>query len=378
MTLKTLKTLTVTLACVVFVTACGGNGNESSRTGADSAASPASPDTPADSGKLTDTTDVPASVPASRLLMGSETIYAMKSGAAYHYWTVFQGAPGPDGFRVVTSTLADENGPREPISAYTLTRNGWTFKPKASSWKLDDDGAMLTMRNDDNGSLTQSRYKEIDVSGKPVLSYIADYFQYRQQDLVRLQGAVFPQGSRIGLISGWKEMNDQYQVSSYLYSYQLSSKLRPSSIAGLLENASASDPVCVGVNRQSALLFAGYPGQKSGSVMAYEAKANGDQACMISGALRDTGLWELRSVSGASILVLTFPGLTSADLVPTSGGSYGAGDGKFITYNEIDGKVVEGRFMPADPDLPAETEKPDEYLLNQTAWGYVKTRLPLK
>jgi hypothetical protein len=76
--------------------------------------------------------------------------------------------------------------------------------------------------------------------------------------------------------------------------------------------------------------------------------------------------------------VLTFPGLTSADLVPTSGGSYGAGDGKFITYNEIDGKVVEGSFVPADADPPVETEIPEEYLLNQTAWNYVKTRLPIK
>jgi hypothetical protein len=374
----TVKTLTVTLACVVFVTACGGNGNEGSRTGADSAAPLASPDTSADSGKLTDTTAVPASVPASPLLMGSETIYAMKSGAAYYYSTLFQGASGPDGFRAVPSMSADENGPREPISAYRLTNDGWAFKPESSSWKLDDDGAMLTARDDDNGGLTQSRYKEIDVSGKPVLSYIGDYLQYRQQDLVRLQGAIFPQGSRIGLISGWKESNDRYGVSSGLYSYQLSSKLRPSSIAELLEKASVSDPVCVGVDKRSALLFAGYPGQKSGSVMAYEAKDNGNEACMISGALRDTGLWELRSVSGASILVLNFPGLKSADLVPASGGSYSANAGELITCNEIDGKVVEGSFVPADADPPVETEKPEEYLLNQTAWNYVKTRLPIK
>jgi hypothetical protein len=170
-----LKTLTATLACVGIVTACGGNGNEGSRTGADSAATPASPDTPADSVKLTDATDVSTSVPASPLLMGSETIYAMKSGAAYRYWTMFQGAAGPDGFRAVPSTFADENGPREPISAYRLTKDGWTFKPASSSWKLDDAGAMLTARHDDDGSLTQSRYKEIDVSGKPVLSYIGDY-----------------------------------------------------------------------------------------------------------------------------------------------------------------------------------------------------------
>ena len=54
-------------------------------------------------------------------------------------------------------------------------KDGWTFKPASSSWKLDDAGAMLTARHDDDGSLTQSRYKEIDVSGKPVLSYIGDY-----------------------------------------------------------------------------------------------------------------------------------------------------------------------------------------------------------
>jgi hypothetical protein len=99
---------------------------------------------------------------------------------------------------------------------------------------------------------------------------------------------------------------------------------------------------------------------------------------MISGALRDTGLWELRSVNGASILVLKFPNLKAADLIPTSGGSYSSNAGVLITYNEIDGKVVEGSFVPADPNPPVQTEKPGEYLLNQTAWGYVKTRLPIK
>jgi hypothetical protein len=374
----TLKTLTATLACIAFVTACGGSGNGGSQTGVNSAAPPTSPGTAADSGTSNNTTDVSTSAAASPLLRGSETVYAMKSGGAYYYWALSQGASGPDEFRALLSTFADENGPREPISAYKLTKDGWIFKPESSSWKLDDDGAMLTTRDDDNGSLGQSRYTEIDVSGKPVLSYIADYFQYSQQDLFRLQGAIFPQGSKIGLISGWKDLNDQYEVPSYLYSYQLSSKLRPSSIADLLEKASASDPVCVGVDKRSALLFAGYPGQKSGSVMAYEAKDNGDQACMISGALRDTGLWELRSVNGASILVLKFPNLKAADLIPTSGGSYSSNAGVLITYNEIDGKVVEGSFVPADPNPPVQTEKPGEYLLNQTAWGYVKTRLPIK
>jgi hypothetical protein len=350
------RTHTIAAACVLLVAACGGN---------DASQPSAGPDAP-----------VPAAT--TPLLLGSETVYFIDSGGAYHYSTLHQDKPESDGYTAFSSNHADEDGLQPPNIDYKLTKDGWVLSENALAIRLDDNGATLTFRDRTDGSVTRARYREIDVSGKLVTSYLSDYFTYRQNDLVRLKDAIFPPGSKLAYTSDSKPKNDQYDLSSPPSAYQLSSTLFPFSIADLLERATTSDPVCVGPHKHSALAFTGSAAQGYGTVTAYETDEKTSIPCTITGPVRATGSWQLRSVNGANILVLTIPGLDDDDLEPAFGGYSITGADALPTFNEIDGKVVQGYFLPAVAALPPESEMHAGYLLNPTAWNYVKARLPIK
>ena len=352
-----LRTQMISVACMLLVAACGGSSNSnSSQAGG--------PDAP-----------VPAAT--TPLLLGSETVYFIYPSDTYDYSTLQQGQPESDGFTAFTQSLADEDGPEPPIVDYKLSKEGWVLGETVAGIRLDDNGTTLTQRDSSDGRVNWGRYREIDVSGKLVMSYLSDYFIYRQEDLARIKDAVFPGGSKLGLVFDSEPKNDQYDMSNPPSPYQLSSTLFPTSIADLLERATTSDPLCVGRETHSALTFTGTASQGSGTVTAYETDGKTSVPCMITGTVRATGTWQLRSVNGASILVVALPGLND-DLNPPFA-SYGLSGGESLpTFNEIGGKVAQGYFLPAVPALPPETEKPAGYLLNPTAWNYLKARLPIK
>lgn len=349
-----LKTYAIAAACTMLVTACGGSDNRQAGTG---------PDAPG---------------PTAPLLLGSETIYKISAGDAYEFFALRQGQPASDGYTAFSITFADENGVRPPFVDYMLTKNGWVLGEGAGELRLDDNGTTLTSRNSADGRADWARYREVDVSGKLVTSYLSDYFTYRPKDLALLDNAVFPAGSKLAYTSDNKPKNDQYDVASPVSPYQLSSTLLPSSIADLLARATTADPVCVGGNKHSALTFTGSAAQGSGTVTAYEADEKTSVPCNITGPARATGSWQLRSVNGANILVLTIPGLIDGDLEPAFGGYNIIDADALTTFNEIDGKVVQGYFLPAVTTLPPDSEMRAGYLLNPTAWNYVKARLPIK
>jgi hypothetical protein len=353
----TSRTHTIAAACVLLLAACGG-GHDASQTSAGP--------------------DAPAPVATTPLLLGSETVYFIDSGGAYYYSTLRQGEPESDGYTAFSSTHADENGLVSLQVDYKLTKDGWVLGERSAGIRLDDKGTTLTYRDRSDGSLIWTRYREIDVSGKLVTSYLSDYFMYRQDDLLRLEAAIFPPGSKLAYTPDSKPKNDQYDLSSPPSPYQLSSTLFPSSIADLLERATTSDPVCVGPHKHSALTFTGSVAQGYGTVTAYETDEKTSIPCTITGPVRATGSWQLRSVNGANILVLTIPGLDDDDLEPAFGGYSFIGADALTTFNEIGGKVVQGYFLPAVATLPPESEMHAGYLLNPTAWNYVKARLPIK
>jgi hypothetical protein len=195
---------------------------------------------------------------------------------------------------------------------------------------------------------------------------------------VLLANAIFPPGSKLAYTSDNKPKNDQYDLSNPPSPYQLSSTVFPSSIADLLERATTSDPVCVGTNQHSALTFTGSASQGYGTVTAYEADDKTSVPCAITGAARASGSWQLRTVNSANILVLMLPGLSDVDLEPALGGYNIIDADALTTFNEIDGKVVQGYFLSAVATLPPDSEMRAGYLLNPTAWNYVKARLPIK
>jgi hypothetical protein len=304
-------------------------------------------------------------------------VYKIDAGDAYEFFTLRQGQAAPDGFTAFSVTYADEDGLLPPSVDYMLTKNGWVLGENSGGLRLDDHGATLTSR-DSGGRLDWARYREIDVSGKPVTSYLSDYFTYRQKDLALLENAIFPPGSKLAYTSDSKPKNDQYDLSNPPSPYQLSSTVFPSSIADLLERATTSDPVCVGTDQHFALTFTGSASQGYGTVTAYEADEKTSVPCAIAGPVRATGSWQLRAVNGANILVLALPGLSDVDLEPAFGGYNIIDADALTTFNEIDGKVVQGYFLPAVTTLPPDSEMHAAYLLNPTAWNYVKARLPIK
>lgn len=355
------RNYTIMMACTMLVAACGG-GNDSSQASVESKATP----------------DALVPVATTPLLLGSETVYFVESGGAYHYSTLHQEKPGSDGYTTFSSSHADEDGPEPPFVDYKLTREGWVLGETANELRLDDNGATLTIRDQGDGRVSWARYREIDVSGKPVASYLNTYFTYRKEDLVRLTNAVFPPGSRLAYVFNSEPKNDQYDLANSPSPYRLSSGLLPSSIADLLERATTSDPVCVGIDKRTALTFTGSASQGSGTVTAYETDGKTSVPCAIAGPVRATGSWDLRSVNNANILAFTLPGLGDVDLEPAFGGYSITGAHALTTFNEIDGKVVQGYFLPAVATLPPESEMRAGYLLNPTAWNYVKARLPIK
>jgi hypothetical protein len=351
-------TYAIAAACTMLLAACGGNDNSQASAG---------PDVPA-----------PMPAPATPVLLGSETVYRISAGDAFEFFTLRQGQATSDGYTAFSETYADENGMRPPFVDYMLTRNGWVLGEGAGELRLDDNGATLNVRNSADGRVDWARYREVDVSGKPVKNYLSDYFTYRPKDLALLDKAIFPAGSRLAYTSDSKPKNDQYDVASPVSPYQLSSTVVPTSIADLLERATTADPVCVGQQRHSALTFTGSASQGFGTVTAYEADDKTSVPCAITGPGRATGSWQLRSVNGANILVLTIPGLDDGDLEPAFGGYNIIDADALTTFNEIDGKVVQGYFLPAVTTLPPDSEMRAGYLLNPTAWDYIKTRLPIK
>ena len=354
------RTYAIAAACTMLAAACGGNDNRQAGAG---------PDTPA---------PAPAPAPATPLLLGSEMVYRIGAGDAYEFFTLQQGQPTTDGYTAFSVTFADENGVSPPPVDYMLTKNGWVLGEGAGALRLDDNGATLSARESDGGSVSWARYREVDVSGQLVTSYLSDYFTYRPKDLALLDNAIFPAGSRLAYTTDNKPKNDQYDVSSPVSPYQLSSTLLPSSIADLLERATTADPVCVGRNKHSALTFTGSAAQGSGTVTAYEADEKTSVPCAITGPVRASGNWQLRSVNGANILVLTSPGLDDGDLEPALSGYSIVDADALTTFNEIDGKVVQGYFLPAVTALPPDSEMHASYFLNPTAWNFVKARLPIK
>ena len=355
-----LRTYAIAAACTILVAGCGGNDNRQAGAG---------PDAPL---------PAPVPAPATPLLLGSETVFKISAGDAYEFLTLQQGPATSDGYALFSVTFTDENGVRPPLFDYMLTKNGWVLGEGTGEIRLDDNGATLTSRNSADGRVDWARYREVDVSGKLVTSYLSDYFTYRPKDLALLDKAVFPAGSKLAYTSDSKPKNDQYDVARPVSPYQLSSTVFPSSIADLLARATTADPVCVGGNKHSALTFTGSAAQGSGTVTAYEADEKTSVPCNITGPARAIGSWQLRSVNGANILVLTIPGLTDVDLEPAFGG-YNIIDANAMTsFNEIDGKVVQGYFLPAVTTLPPDSEMRPGYLLNPTAWNYVKARLPIK
>jgi hypothetical protein len=351
------RTHTIAAACMLLVAACGGSD---------------------DASQTSTVPDAPVPATTTPLLLGSGTVYFIDSGGAYHYSTLRQDKPESDGYTAFSTSSADEDGLRPPNVDYKLTKGGWALGENGLGIRLDDNGATLTFRDRSDGSVTRARYRELDVSGKLVTSYLSGYFTYHQDDLVRLKDATFPPGSKLAYTSDSKPENDQYDLSSPPPPYQLSSTIFPSSIADLLERATPSDPVCVGPHKHSALTFTGSAAQGYGTVTAYETDEKTSIPCTITGPVRATGSWQLRSVNGANILVLTIPGLDDDDLEPAFGGYSIIGADALSTFNEINGKVVQGYFLPAVATLPPESEMHAGYLLNPTAWNYVKARLPIK
>lgn len=356
------RNYTILMACAMLVAACGDGGHNASQ---DSAGSNPTP-------------DAPVPVATTPVLLGSETVYFIDSGGAYHYSTLHQEKPESDGYTTFSSSRADEDGPQPALVDYKLTSKGWILGETANGIRLEDNGATLAFRDGSDGHLSWARYKEIDVAGKPVTSYLSNYFTFQKEGLVQLTNAVFPPGSRLAYVANGEPRNDQYDLSNSPSPYQFSSGVFPSSIADLLERATTSDPVCVGIDKRTALTFTGSASQGSGTVTAYETDGKTSVPCAVAGPVRATGSWSLRSVNGANILVLILPGLDDEDLEPAFGGYSITGAHALTTFNEIDGKVVQGYFLPAVPTLPPESEMPDGYLLNPTAWNYVKARLPIK
>lgn len=342
----------------MLVAACGGSGNDNSQAGAGP--------------------DPSAPAATTPLLLGSATVYKLSAGDAYEFLTLRQGQAASDGFTAFTVTYADENGLRPPFVDYMLTKDGWVLGEISGEFRLDDNGATLTSRGSGDGQLAWARYREIDVSGKLVTNYLSDYLTYRQKDLALLANAIFPPGSKLAYTSDSKPKNDQYDLSNPPSPYQLSSTVFPSSIADLLERATASDPVCIGTNEHFALTFTGSASQGYGTVTAYEADDKTSVPCAITGAARASGSWQLRTVNSANILVLMLPGLSDVDLEPALGGYNIIDADALTTFNEIDGKVVQGYFLSAVATLPPDSEMRAGYLLNPTAWNYVKARLPIK
>ena len=305
-------------------------------------------------------------------------MYRIGAGDAYEFFTLQQGQPTTDGYTAFSAIFADENGVRPPLVDYMLTKNGWVLGEGAGEFRLDDNGATLAARQGDNERVDWARYQEVDVSGKPVKNYLSDYFTYRPKDLALLDNAIFPVGSRLAYTSDSKPKNDQYDLGSPVSAYQLSSTVFPTSIADLLTRATTDDPVCVGPERHSALTFTGTVAQRFGTVTAYEADEKTSIPCAITGPARASGSWQLRLVNGANILVLNIPGLDEDDLEPAFGGYSIIDVNTLTTFNEIDGKVVQGYFLPAVTTLPPDSEMRAGYLLDPTAWNYVKARLPIK
>lgn len=320
----------------------------------------------------------PVPAAATPLLLGSETVYFIDAGSAYRYATLQQGKPESDGYTAFSVVNADEDGVEPPLVDYKLTKNGWVLGEAATAIRLDDNGATLLIRDSSDGRANWARYREIDVSGKLVTSYLSDYFRFQPADLPRINDAVFPPGSKLALTFDSEPKNDQYDTSDPPSPYQLSSTLFPSSIADLLVRDTTSDPVCVGRETKSALAFTGSASQGAGTVTAYETNGETSVPCMITGTIRATGSWQLRTVNGANILVLTLPGMSDEDLDPAFGGYDISGATTLTTFNEIGGKVVQGYFLPAVSALPPESETPAGYLLNPVAWNFVKARLPIK
>ena len=358
------RTCAIAAACTMLVAACGGNDNRQADAG---------PDLP-----LPAPAPAPTPAPTAPLLLGSETVYRISAGDAYEFSTLQQGQPTSDGYTAFSETSADENGVRPPLVDYLLTKAGWVLGEGAGEIRLDDNGATMTVRNSADGRVDWSRYREVDVSGRPVKNYLSDYFTYRPKDLALLDNAIFPTGSKLAYTSDSKPKNDQYDVANPASAYQLSSTILPTSIADLLERATTADPVCVGLQQHLALTFTGSAAQGAGTVTAYEADEKTSIPCAITGPARASGSWQLRSVNGANILVLNIPGLDDSDLEPASGGYNIIGADALTTFNEIGGKVVQGYFLPAVTALPPDSEMRAGYLLNPTAWNYVKARLPIK
>ena len=347
----------MSVACMLLVAACGGSDDNSQAN-----AAPIAP--------------IPATT--TPLLLGSETVYFIDAGGAYRYATLQQGKPESDGYTAFSVIDADEDGVEPPQVDYKLTKDGWVRVQTATGIRLDDSGTTLVIRDRSDNRASWARYREIDVSGKLVTSYLSDYFKFHQEDLPRINDAVFPPGSKLAYAFDNEPKNDQYDASDPPSPYQLSSTIFPSSIADLLSRDTVSDPVCVGRETESALTFTGTASQGSGTVTAYETDGKTSVPCMVTGTVRATGSWQLRTVNGANILVLTLPGLIDEDLDPAFGGYNLTGADALTTFNEIDGKVVQGYFLPAVPTLPPETETAAAYLLNPVAWNFVKARLPIK
>jgi hypothetical protein len=352
-----LRTQMIPFACTLLLAACGGD-SDSSQAGTGPVA--------------------PVPVATTPLLLGSETVYFIEAGGAYRYATLQQGKPESDGYTAFSTIDADEDGVEPPLVDYRLTKQGWVLAENATAIRLDDNGATLTLRDRSDGRASWARYREIDVSGKLVTSYLGDYLKFQQEDLPRISDVAFPPGSKLAYTFDSEPKNDQYDTSDPPSPYQLSSTIFPSSIADLLERATTSDPVCVGRETKSALVFTGSASQGAGTVTAYETDGKTSVPCAITDTIRTTGSWHLRTVNGANILVLTLPGLSDEDLDPAFGGYDISGATTQTTFNEIGGKVVQGYFLPAVPTLPPETGTPAGYVLNPTAWNFVKGRLPIK
>lgn len=351
------RTPAILIACMMLLSACGGDDNSSQANAAPVA---------------------PVPTPTTPLLLGSETVYFIDAGGAYRYATLQQGKPESDGYTAFSVIDADEDGVEPPLVDYKLGKDGWVLGETATGIRFDDNGTTLAIRDSSDGRVSWARYREIDVSGKLVTSYLSDYLKFEQEDLPRISDVVFPPGSKLAYTFDSAPKNDQYDTSDPPSPYQLSSTIFPSSIADLLARDTTSDPVCVGREEKLALVFNGGASQGSGTVTAYETDGKTSVPCMISGTVRATGSWQRRTVNGANILVLTLPGLSNEDLDPAFGGYSITGANARTTFNEIDGKVVQGYFLPAVPALPPESETPAGYLLNPVAWNFVKGRLPIK
>ena len=402
----TAKAWMAALACAVLIAGCGAGGNAdtpartgsapASATPANTATSPA-PENPAlsaapnDIPAATPTNDIAAAgnaassagqpdpAPAQPSLLSAQSVYQILPYDAYRYGTLTLGAMQDDGFRPMSAAWTDDSGVSSAEApVYSLGKDGWSLTRPAYSLAPSEDGTLLTLRLDHSGVRFQSRYREVDVSGKPVLLYIWDYLSLYSKDARSVLEATFPQGSRIGMVDGYINLDDLYGLGAQLAPYSLASQQLPSSIEDLFQKTSPADPVCVGGDQPSALVFGFAPGANSGNVAAYAAQNDADGGCAAGASLRENGTWELRQVSGASMLILKFPSLNGADLTPMNGGTrYPANSGILVTFNEIGGKLVEGYLLPGDANMPTATDTPAQTLLNQPAWDYLRTRLPV-